>query len=129
MDPMSLRTARALHSTRLGGPAQYKDAPVQTKLEPHIQTRLNQCRAVSGRNSVGASSHRVAPCRTRIQRLSHAPVLPQDPATARRMLGSLDIQLLPPAQVAGVAADMIRDVNKYPVRQHFVVRHGTACAY
>eukprot|EP00198_Chlamydomonas_reinhardtii_P006628 XP_001695964.1 NADPH:quinone oxidoreductase [Chlamydomonas reinhardtii] len=31
----------------------------------------------------------------------------QDPETAKRLLGSLDIQLLPPAFVAGVAVDML----------------------
>ncbi len=55
-----------------------------------------------------------------IARVMRSPYpVPQDPATARRMLGSLDIRLLPPAQVAGVAADMIRDGIKYPVRQHY----------
>ncbi|KAG2434043.1 hypothetical protein HXX76_007771 [Chlamydomonas incerta] len=35
-------------------------------------------------------------------------MMKQDPETAKRLLGSLDIQLLPPAFVAGVAVDMLQ---------------------
>ncbi|PNW72202.1 hypothetical protein CHLRE_16g677950v5 [Chlamydomonas reinhardtii] len=64
-------------------------------------------RGLANRPGGGGGIRLMALCPEFVETPLVTQMVKQDPETAKRLLGSLDIQLLPPAFVAGVAVDML----------------------